>query len=243
MKILLCEDDFMMVKAIEHRLTRDTHQVVAATDGKSATEKVKAENFDLVITDLLMPFSGGMELLHVIRRELKLQTPVIVLSKLGNESTILEAFNLGANDYLTKPFSPNELSIRISKLVPEKKESDNAPAKNLTDLSYLREIADGDKNFMNEMISFFVENVPAILTEMQQCILRSNFSALLDLTNKFTHHLAFVGLSQSLADVEAIEKIASSGNGLNRLPSLMDKVSEDCRKAIEELKRIDRYSL
>ncbi len=116
-KILVCEDDFMMIKAIEHKLQREGYQVEVANDGRSASEKIKTDEFDLIITDLLMPFTGGLEIINLTRNELSKSTPIIVLSKVGNEETIIEAFKLGADDYLTKPFSPNELSIRVKRFL------------------------------------------------------------------------------------------------------------------------------
>jgi len=120
MKILVCEDDPMMIKAIEHKLQREGYAVEVAIDGRAATDKIKTQKYDLIITDLLMPFSGGLELINMTRNELKSTTPIIVLSKVGSEETIIEAFKLGADDYLTKPFSPSELSIRVKRLLLNK---------------------------------------------------------------------------------------------------------------------------
>lgn len=117
MKILVCEDDYMVIKAIEHKLTREGYEVEIANDGRMATEKLKNHDYDLVLTDLLMPFVGGLELINLLKVDLQKSTPIIVLSKVGNEETIIEAFKLGADDYLTKPFSPNELSIRVKRFL------------------------------------------------------------------------------------------------------------------------------
>lgn len=117
MKILVCEDDYMMVKAIEHRLLRDEYEIVVATDGQVAAEKIKTEEFDLILTDMLMPFLGGLEIINLVKNDLKKKTPIIVLSKLGQEESIIEAFKLGADDYMTKPFSPNELSLRVKRFL------------------------------------------------------------------------------------------------------------------------------
>jgi DNA-binding response OmpR family regulator len=117
MKILVCEDDYMVIKAIEHKLTREGYEVDIANDGRMASEKLKSQEYDLVITDLLMPFTGGLELINLLKNDMKKATPIIVLSKVGNEDTIIEAFKLGADDYLTKPFSPNELSIRVKRFL------------------------------------------------------------------------------------------------------------------------------
>jgi two-component system response regulator VicR len=117
MKILVCEDDFMMIKAIEHKLKGEGYFVDVVTDGNQAKEKISQGDYDLIMTDLLMPFVGGLELINTIRNELLLKMPIIVLSRLGNEDTIIEAFKLGADDYITKPFSPNEVSIRVKRLL------------------------------------------------------------------------------------------------------------------------------
>lgn len=116
-RILIVEDDFMMLKTLEHRLKGDGHTVALAKDGKEASKLLSqgGGGFDLIITDMLMPYVSGLELINLVREQYGLQTPIIVLSKVGNEDTILQAFDLGADDYLTKPFSPNELSIRVKK--------------------------------------------------------------------------------------------------------------------------------
>jgi DNA-binding response OmpR family regulator len=117
MKILVCEDDVIMVSAIKHKLINEGYDIDVAIDGIEASDKISTNVYDLVITDLLMPFCGGLELVNKIRSELKLTVPVIILSRVGNEETIIEAFKLGADDYVTKPFSPNELSIRVKRLL------------------------------------------------------------------------------------------------------------------------------
>jgi len=115
--ILICDDDFMMLRTIEHRLKIEGHEVLLSKDGQEASRLLQAQSgrVNLIITDLLMPFMSGLELINLIRVQYQLPIPIIVLSKVGNEDTILQAFELGADDYLTKPFSPNELSIRVKK--------------------------------------------------------------------------------------------------------------------------------
>jgi two-component system response regulator VicR len=117
MKILVCEDDFMIIKAIEHKLKSEGYIIDVAKDGNDAAGKINQTQYDLIITDLLMPFIGGLELINIIRNELYLKVPIIVLSTLNNEDSIIEAFKLGADDYITKPFSPNEVSIRVKRLL------------------------------------------------------------------------------------------------------------------------------
>ena len=116
-RILVVEDDFMMLKTVEHRMKNEGHEVIQAKDGQEASKLIQQQGatIDLIIADLLMPFMSGLELINLIRVEYQMKTPIIVLSKVGNEDTVLQAFELGADDYLTKPFSPNELFIRVRK--------------------------------------------------------------------------------------------------------------------------------
>jgi DNA-binding response OmpR family regulator len=73
--------------------------------------------FDLVVTDIHMPFHSGLEIVTHIRQVLKQSVPIIVLSAEGLENTVLQAFEIGANDFITKPFSPAELAIRVRRLL------------------------------------------------------------------------------------------------------------------------------
>ncbi|HQT23223.1 MAG: response regulator [Sphingobacteriales bacterium 17-39-43] len=113
MKILIAEDDELMLKTLEFRLKRDGHEILLARDGKAALDLIDQYMPDLVITDIMMPYSTGLEIVGSVKQKYPDKIKVIVLSGMGQESVILEAFRLGADDYITKPFSPNELSVRI----------------------------------------------------------------------------------------------------------------------------------
>ncbi|PRY11267.1 response regulator receiver domain-containing protein [Pontibacter ummariensis] len=116
MKILVVEDDEMILRALEFRLKKDSYAVVAARTGKEALEKLKSESFNLVITDLMLPFVTGMEVLSYIKSNLT-SLPVIVLSGADEEGTVMDAFKLGADDFIAKPFSPGELTLRVKRLL------------------------------------------------------------------------------------------------------------------------------
>lgn len=115
MKILIVEDDSMTRKAIEHRIKMDNYEVISASDGKDALEILQKEKIDFMITDLHMPNISGLELIKYVRSELKKNIPIIMLTRVGLEETVLLAFELGVDDYITKPFSPTELTLRIKK--------------------------------------------------------------------------------------------------------------------------------
>lgn len=117
MKILTIEDETMMQKAIEFRLKKDGFDVVLAHNGREGIEKIKTESFDLILSDIMMPYINGLEIISFVRNEMQLKTPIIMLSTIGLEKTVMEAFELGADEFITKPFSPNELSIRVKKVL------------------------------------------------------------------------------------------------------------------------------
>lgn len=113
MKILVAEDDQLMIKMLEFRLKKDGHDVVITNDGREAVQKLDDFQPDLVITDIMMPYLSGLEVVSAVKKRYPTGTPVIILSGMGQENVVLEAFQLGADDYMTKPFSPNELSVRV----------------------------------------------------------------------------------------------------------------------------------
>ena len=115
MKILVAEDDELMLKTLEYRLKKDGHNVLLAKDGKEALSMIDDHLPDLVITDIMMPYSSGIEIVGFLKQKYQDKIRVIVLSGMGQENVILEAFRLGADDYITKPFSPNELSVRVNR--------------------------------------------------------------------------------------------------------------------------------
>jgi two-component system alkaline phosphatase synthesis response regulator PhoP len=126
MKILICEDEEIMLTALEFRLRKQGFTVIKAEDGRQAMEKLRLEKPDLVIADIMMPYVSGLELIQFIRNDLNdSETPVIVISALEYDEIVLEAFRLGAIDFIAKPFKPYELILRIKRIFQEKELSQN----------------------------------------------------------------------------------------------------------------------
>lgn len=117
MKILVAEDEPIMLKTIELRLKKDGYTVIGTSDGREAMEKIDAEQPDLIITDIMMPYASGLEIVGMVKQQQKKDIRIIILSAMGQETTVLEAFDLGADDFIAKPFSPNELSMRVKRLL------------------------------------------------------------------------------------------------------------------------------
>lgn len=111
-KILVCDDDKEIVEAIEIYLTQDGHQVLEAYDGIEAVEILKKESVDLLIMDIMMPRMDGIRATLKIRE--KHNIPIIILSAKSEDADKILGLNIGADDYITKPFNPLELVARVN---------------------------------------------------------------------------------------------------------------------------------
>ncbi|HEX8278139.1 MAG TPA: response regulator transcription factor [Segetibacter sp.] len=117
MKILVAEDEPLMLMAIEAKLKNEGFEVVTASDGREALKVLEHFSPDLIVTDILMPYTSGLELISIVKSGQRKKIPLIVLSGLDQEETVMEAFQLGADDFITKPFNPTELVVRVKKLL------------------------------------------------------------------------------------------------------------------------------
>lgn len=120
MNILFAEDDELLRNSLTFYLKNNGYSVTPVSDGLQVKEQLKNTPFDLIITDLNMPFLGGMEIINFVRNELNSAAPIIVLTSFGIEKAELDAFEIGASEFISKPFSPSVLKARIDKLLKRK---------------------------------------------------------------------------------------------------------------------------
>ena len=116
-KLVIAEDNSVLSLLLKHRLEKDGYELLMASNGKKAIEFIEAENPDLILTDIMMDYFSGLEIISHVRNKLNSKTPILVFSSSGQEEMVLKAFNLGANDFMSKPLSPNELSIRVKRML------------------------------------------------------------------------------------------------------------------------------
>ena len=115
MKVLIADDDRDLLNLIAFTLTQEGHLVVKAIDGQVAIHAFENEGPDIVILDINMPGSTGFQVCEAIRQ--KSQVPILMLTARGAEEDLVKALELGADDYMTKPFSPRTLLARIKALL------------------------------------------------------------------------------------------------------------------------------
>ncbi len=115
MRILFVDDDRDLVDLLRYAFKREGHAVAVAYDAESAANVVQLEKPDVIVLDLNLPKRHGMDLLRDLRRDP--DVAIIVLSAIGDEDHLVNALNLGADDYVVKPFRPRELKARVNALV------------------------------------------------------------------------------------------------------------------------------
>ena len=121
-KIILVEDEINIASFIERGLREFGHEVSVVYDGNAGWELLQNESFDLLILDIIMPGMNGLELCRMYRQRFGYHSPVDMLTALGTTDDIVKGLDAGADDYLVKPFSFQELEARIKALLRRSKE-------------------------------------------------------------------------------------------------------------------------
>lgn len=117
-KIVLAEDNSVLSLLLKFRLEKEGYKLLMAVNGKQAIELIEEHHPEIILTDIMMPFVSGLEVISHVRNKMNMPIPIIVFSSAGQEEIVLKAFDLGATDFMSKPFSPHELVIRVKRLLP-----------------------------------------------------------------------------------------------------------------------------
>src|SRR6202790_4553880 len=117
-RILVVEDDKAIVELVRYNLEKDGFQVAASGDGATGLAQVRKAPPDLLILDLMLPKVAGLDICKEVRRDASLnRLPILILTAKGEEADRVVGLELGADDYVTKPFSPRELVARVKALL------------------------------------------------------------------------------------------------------------------------------
>ena len=114
-KVLVADDEPHLLRLVKFRLVREGYDVITATDGEAALEAARRALPDLCVLDVMMPKLSGFEVLRLMREDERLKdVRVIMLTARAQDADVDAGFSLGADDYITKPFSPHELRVRVA---------------------------------------------------------------------------------------------------------------------------------
>jgi len=118
MKILIVEKEPVLLAVLDNQFRKMGFEVLGAIDGEQGLEFVQDNKVDIVISNLLMPFANGFELLYEIREVQNSKIPVIILEDMSTEQVIVEVFQQGASDFVAKPVQLKALAARVLRYVP-----------------------------------------------------------------------------------------------------------------------------
>lgn len=184
MEILLIEDNLSIVKGLEYSFKQENYNLNTATNLKKATQIIKDRKISLIILDITLPDGNGLNFYENIIK--KANIPTIFLTAQDDEETIVKALNMGADDYITKPFGSKELFARVNKIILRNKKNSIINVKNI-------------KFDMDKMI-VYKDDKPLELTSLELKIL----------------HLLFLNLDKVVKREDIIEKIWEwTGNDVN----------------------------
>lgn len=171
MKVLVVDDELMIREVIKEYCLAENYEVYEAIDGNDALNKLSNNTFDVMILDIMMPKMDGFTLLKTL--DSSLRVPTIVLSARGEEYDKLLGFDLGIDDYLTKPFSPKELIARIKALANRTSNNINVYKLGSLEVNFSSHYIKIDNNIINvtpkefEILSYLIKNKEIAISREQ----------------------------------------------------------------------------
>ena len=174
--VFIAEDETSIVTLLKYNLEKEGHKVSYSENGEDALKQIKDKHPDLILMDWMLPDLSGVEICKNLKKDKKYNDiPVIMLTAKGEEEDKLRAFDTGADDYVTKPFSQKELNARIKSLLRRSKPQSSADVVEFTDLKIDRitkrvyrnnvEITLGPTEF--KLLDFFIKNPKRVYSREQ----------------------------------------------------------------------------
>ncbi|MEP2771801.1 MAG: ATP-binding protein [Fulvivirga sp.] len=243
-KILLVEDNDINRLYALNILKKWKCTVDGAENGYIALEKLRSNEYDIILMDIQMPIMDGYEATKNIRNTFpapKNKIPIIALTANAIKGDNEKCLELGMNDYLPKPFQPEDLFASISKFAKDQQEpedetiSKTEPKAQLTDLTYLKNVCNGDKVFIREMVETFISNTPSAINEMQKWANKAEWLKIGQTAHRIKPSIAFMGLESLKPTIKKLEAYGKENTNTDQIPALINALSEKCKIAIREL--------
>ncbi len=211
-----------------------------ASDGLTAIELIERNRYDVILLDVEMPGMKGYDVVKYIRNELKMaDQPVVAMTAHANKEEEQKCLNAGMNDYISKPFNPDDLKLIIYSVIgkQENAKMKQTPVAKVTDLTYLREMSDGNEDFFREFITLFLQNAPVSLDEIDSGIKTGDWEKIRQASHKLKPSLSYVGMKEMNAKTATMEEYAKTKTHLELIPVMAAEVRAACEKAFAELEK------
>ena len=208
--ILVAEDNVITQKLLGSIIRNLGHKVTLVSDGVEVLDKLKSENFDVIIIDYQMPIMNGLETLKAMENNLNSngKVPVIMLTGEMDPETLSQLEGLGISCFLKKPIQYEILSSCITQLLNHANEIEK---KGAASTSYLQRITNSNKSLMVEIIDVFIEESPKNLHMMKSYCLREDWKSLQKLIHKVKANYTYVGIKAHEAALGDLEVFIERG--------------------------------
>jgi CheY-like chemotaxis protein/HPt (histidine-containing phosphotransfer) domain-containing protein len=248
-KVLVAEDNIMNQKYISSLLTKWKIDFTIALDGKKAVEQAQKQLFDIILMDIQMPNMDGYEATIAIRNtsNLNQNTPIVALTASAMLDQKSKALTVGMNDFITKPFAPNNLLSVIQSFVLIKQTDIKIAQDNLEensvqsdkisiDTNRLDELYAGDKEYIVDMFHTFLDDILPDFPALDEYVNQKDWEGLGKHAHKLKPTLGMVGLTQLELNMQVIEKIAKENNEPEKLAELVSQFQKHLKEAVPMLK-------
>ena len=200
-KILLVEDNPLNQKLAIRVLSKFGFEADLAENGKIATEMVQANEYEVILMDLQMPVLDGYQTTEFIRNKLNIKTPIIAMTAHSLIGERDKCISIGMDDYIPKPFVPQELFEKIVTYAKLNKQNsagntNDEDLEGIVDLSYMREFSDGNKDFEQEMINLYLEQVPIDFDLLRTAIVDKNYAEIKTMAHKLKSSFSSIGVNE-----------------------------------------------
>jgi CheY-like chemotaxis protein len=221
-----------------------------ASDGKIAIEKLRNNDYDVILMDLQMPEMDGFEATEYIRNTMNLNIPIIALTANVTTADLEKCKAIGMNDYISKPVEEDILYRKIVDLVktPSDAKEKSAVYKMIeqkhekidkgkyTDLTYLKQRTKSNQKLMLEMISIFLDQTPSIISAMKKSVADKDWPSLYKAVHKLIPSFAIMGISSEFENnAKKVQEYASNQKNIDEIPDLVIQLDSVCTQACEEL--------
>lgn len=251
-KILVAEDVELNQFLAKHILESWGCEVVLANNGLEALEKVKDDNFDLVLMDIQMPEMDGIAATEAIRKLSngeKASLPIVALTANVLKGDSDKYLNAGMNDYLAKPFDESKLFDVISRNLREgtaglqpvnittQKSSNMETIQKLYDLTMVETISGGDKAFVAKMVKLFVDTIPQTMRDMEKSAAEQQWENTGKLAHKMKSTIDSMGIVTLKAEIRALEANGKASENTDQIPEQVRHINEVLANCIEQIKK------
>jgi PAS domain S-box-containing protein len=243
--ILVTDDNEINRLLASAILTNFGAVVTEACDGQEAIHLVSKKDFDLILMDVQMPGIDGMEATRQIR-ETSILTPIIALTAFALKGDNQKCFDVGMNDYLSKPFEEVQLLEIVSRWLSKSNTTAekiiNKIKSPLYNLSKIENIARGDKEFIDKMLRFFINQTPVSLRELSEAYTNRDFLKISKIVHRIKPSIENMGIASIKEEISELEKFSVQYGESERAEYLLEKIKEVLNLVVHELQGASRFN-